>query len=640
MSKTGSKLIWKLSGGVLGLLALLAILIAANVVLRAMPLRQDLTEARLFTLSEGTRHILRNLDAPVVLKFFFSRSAPQTPPPLKNFAQQVEDLLHEYRLAAGGKVSVEIYDPKPDSEAEEWAERYGVSGQNSGMMEPALFCGLTAVKGDIYETMPFLDPRQEELLEYNITRLIARAANPKKTAVGVMSSLPVMGVRAFPYAMPGQPQPKNLPPWVALQDLGKDYDTRQVPVTAEQIDDDINVMIVIHPKNLSAKTLYALDQFVLRGGRLLAFVDPLCLAEAMNPDLAAPPARPFSELTKLTEAWGVKYEPDKVVADLEAATRVRRNDNAIDDSPVFLSLRQDNIDGQDVITAPLEGLIMPGAGAFAGSGPAGLTISALLASSPQAQLINPMTAQLGSEAIRRDFQAALKKMSLAVRLQGKFKTAFPEGAPQETAAAEDKEQKKDEPKPPAPPLKESAAPTTVILVGDVDLLYDAFAVQELNLFGVRAYQPVNDNINFFINAVDNLAGSAELARVRARGQFERPFDRVIALQRQAQEKWLRQERALQKELAATQERLAALQSQKDKNQKFILSPEQEEEIKHFRAEQMKTQRALKQVRKNLREGIERLGAIVKAINILLVPAGVAAAGLIFAWYRRARTKNA
>lgn len=641
MSANRFKTILQLSGGALGLLALLAILIAVNVMLGNIHLRKDMTEDKVFTLSEGTRNILAKLDAPVTIKYFFSRSSAEMPIPLKTFAQQVEDLLKEYRIASGGKLIVETYDPKPDSDAEEWAERYGVRGQNLGMLEPSVYFGIVAMKGDAYETIPFIDPRSEQMLEYNITRMIARVANPKKPVVGIMSSLPVMGVRAFPYAMPGQPRPKSQPPWAAFQDLNKDYDVRQLPESVSEIDPDVNVLLVIHPKGLSDKTLYALDQFVMRGGRLMAFLDPFCLCSAMNPD-TADPSKPFSDLNRLTDAWGIKYEAEKVVADLEAATRVRRGDNAVDDNPVFLSLRQDNLDGSDIITASLESLVLPGAGAFSGGGSESLNVASLLVSSPQSQLVAAMMAQMGSEAIRRDFQAGLKRMNLAVRLQGRFKTAFPDGAPLDPAAdkAKDKDKKPEEEKAEKPSLKESATPTTVILVADVDMLYDAFAVQELSLFGARAYQPMNDNLNFFLNALDQLAGGADLAKIRSRGRFDRPFDRVIALQRSAQEKWLVKERELQKQLESTRERLEALQSQKDKNQKYILSPEQQEELNRFRQEQAKTQRELKQVRKNLREGIEQLGVKIKIANILLIPALVAGAGLAFAWFRRSRTKSA
>ncbi|MFA7160435.1 MAG: Gldg family protein [Kiritimatiellia bacterium] len=637
MSATGFKTVLKASGGAMGLLALLVILVALNMLAGGFHLRKDFTEDKIYTLSEGTQSALKKLDAPVTVKFFFSRSSAETFLPLKNFAQQVEDLLKEFRLASQGNIVLEFYDPKPDSDAEEWAERYGLLGQNQGLADAPLYCGLVASKGDQFEAIPFVDPSSEDLLEYNIIRMVTRVANPVKPVIGVMSSLPVMGIRSFPYAMPGQPPPRNQPPWAALQELSRDYEVRQVNPAAEEIDSDISVMVVIHPKQASDATLFALDQFVLRGGRLVAFVDPLCMCEAMNPDMAQNPSRPFSDLKKLTDAWGISYEPDKVVADLDAATRVRRNDNSIDDSPVFLSLRRENIDLNDVVTAPLENMILPGAGAFGGTAAPGLSLSALFQSSAQSELASSMMAQFGSEAIRRDFRAGLKRLNIAVRLQGNFITAFPEGSPKAEAgkdAEKEKEQKAGQAF-----LKESAKPSTVILVADADLLYDTFAVQELNLLGTRVFQPMNDNINFFVNAVDNMAGSGDLAKIRSRGRYGRPFDRVVALQRQAQEKWLAKERDLQQRLDATRERLESLQSQKDKNQKFILSPEQEKEINTFRQEQAKTQRELKQVRKSLREGIERLGIKVKAVNILLVPLLVAAAGLAFAWFRRSSIRS-
>ncbi|MFH1968682.1 MAG: Gldg family protein [Verrucomicrobiota bacterium] len=640
--------LWKFTGSLVGLLALLAILIAVNLLLSRVRMRTDLTEEKLYTLSEGTRAVLKSLDGHVTLKFFFSGGASEVPMPLKNFARQVEDLLEEYELASAGKVLVETYDPKPDSDAEEWAQRYGLVGEQLGITDSALYLGLVAVKGDTHSVLPFLDPRNEKMLEYNITRMIARVANPKKPVVGILSSLPVMGVRSFPYAMPGQPLPKNQPPWVAFQDLNKDYAVRQLPAETDAIDPAIDVLIVVHPKAISEKTQYAIDQFILRGGHLLAFIDPLCLADAMNQDTAMGMgmgmARPMSDLGRLPAAWGITYEPDKVVADLSASTRVQRGDNTIEDNPVFLSLRNANINGQDIITSSLESLGLPIAGAFSGTGVEGLSVSSLLMSSDQSALISAMAVQMGAETIRREFKSGLKRLNLAIRLQGKFKTAFPQGKPKAAPDPAKKDPAKSEKEPAkpedtTPALKESAKASTVILVADVDMLYDAFAVQALPIFGQHVFQPLNDNVNFFANAVEQLSGSADLAKIRARGRFDRPFERVQDLQSEAQQRWMMQERALQEQLASTQERMESLQSKKDKNQRYILSAEQEQEIAKFKQEQIKTQRELKQVRKNLREGIEELGVKVKAINILAMPMLVCLAGLAFGWYRRQQTKK-
>ena len=635
--------IWKLSGSLVGLLALLAILIAVNILLSRVRVRADLTEGKLYTLSEGTRAVLKSLDGPVTLKFFFS-SGPEAPMPLTHFARQVEDLLQEYELVSGGKVRIETYDPEPDSDAEEWAQRYGLIGEQLGMMNFALYMGLVAVKGDIHSVLPFLDPRNEERLEYNITHLIVRVANPKKPVVGILSSLPVMGVRSFPYALPGQPLPKNQPPWVTFQDLNKDYDVRQLPADTDAIDPAIDVLIVVHPKNTSAKTFYAIDQFILHGGRLLAFIDPLCLADAMNQETARGMTPPMSDLGPLTAAWGITYEHDKVVADLAASTRVQRDDNTIEDNPVFLSLGNFNIDRKDIITSSLESLGLPAAGAFAGTGMEGLSVGSLLVSSKQSALISAMIAQMGAETIRRQFKSGLKRLNLAVRLQGKFKTAFPQGKPKATPNPQKNDPAKSakepvKPEDTMPSLKESIKASTVILVADVDMLYDAFAVQEIPILGQRVFQPLNDNINFFANAVEQLSGNADLGQIRARGRFDRPFDRVQELQRKAQQRWMTQERALQEQMASTQARLESLQSNKDKSQRYILSSEQEQEIAKFKQQQIKIQRELKQVRRNLRKGIEELGMKVKTINILAVPALVCLAGLAFGWYRRQRVKR-
>lgn len=625
--------IWKFTGSLVGLLALLAILIAVNILLSRARARVDLTEEKLYTLSEGTRTVLKSLDGPVTLKFFFSGGAPEVTIPLNNFAQEVEYLLKEYELASGGKVMIETYDPKPDSDAEEWAQRYGLAGEQTEAANGTLYLGLVAVKGDANTVLPFLDPRNETMLEYNITRIITRVANPTKPVVGILSSLPVMGVRSFPYAMPGQPRPKNQPPWVAFNDLDKNYEVRQLPVETDAIDPAIDVMIVVHPKAISEKTQYAIDQFILRGGRLLAFIDPLCLADAMNNQEASMGmAPPMSDLGRLTAAWGITYEPDKVVADLLASTRVQRSDNTIEDNPVFLSLRNSNINGQDIITSSLESVGLPVAGAFSGTGTEGLSVGALLVSSDQSALISAMAVQMGTEAIRHEFKSGLKRLNLAIRLQGKFKTAFPQGKPKATPGQEKKDPAKPEDTTPA--LKESTKASTVILVADVDMLYDTFAVQEMPIFGQRVFQPLNDNINFFANAVEQLSGSADLGQIRARGRFDRPFDRVQELQSEAQQHWMMQERALQEQLASAQEKLESLQSKKDKSQRYILSAEQEQEIAKFKQEQIKTQRELKQVRKNLREGIEALGVKVKVINILAVPVLICLAGLAFGWHRR------
>ncbi|MBI3987438.1 MAG: GldG family protein, partial [Lentisphaerae bacterium] len=336
-----------LTGSVSGLLALLAVLFAVNFMLVPVRARLDMTDGKLYTLSDGSRAIMAKLAYPVTLKLFFNGSSPDMPAPLKTFARQVEDLVREYASASNGKIIVEKYDPAPDSDAEEWAQRYGLSRQELGLGGPSIVLGLVAECGSVQACIPFFDPRADDLLEYNISRLIYRVANPKKPVVGVLSSLPVTGMKSIPMMMQRMP---SKPAWVAFQQLAEDNDIREVAADTDKIDPSLDLLIVVHPKNLTDKTLYALDQFVLRGGRLLAFVDPMSLVDRMAGNPEQMPGMPNynSQLNRLIGTWGFSFEPMKLVADLEASTGIRTSETEADESPVFLSLKGQNVNPQDI----------------------------------------------------------------------------------------------------------------------------------------------------------------------------------------------------------------------------------------------------------------------------------------------------
>jgi ABC-type uncharacterized transport system involved in gliding motility auxiliary subunit len=576
--------------------------------------------------------VLHKLDRTVTLKFYFNRSAQEVPIPLKTFARQVEDLLREYQLAGGGRIVVEpTHDPKPDSDDEDWAQRFGIAGQPLGLSGVNLYLGLVAVCGDQQAAIPFIDPRNEQSLEYNITRLIYRLGQRKRPVVGVLSSLSVLGTPPMPFMMPGQ-RPESQPPWVAFQTLKEDYDVREVSPSAESIDADLDALIVVHPKDLPDRMLYALDQFVLRGGRLIAFLDPFCVMDNQADPSAGQFGMPTraSNLQRLLAAWDVSYNPSKLAADQDAATYLRGRGNQVEQSYVYLSLRPANLSRKDVLTASLETMVMPLAGSLSCVSTDKVKVTPLLTTSEKAQESDAMLAQFDSAAIRRGFKSGLKPLTLALRLQGTLSTAFPEGAPGagDTNAPASAEST----------LKESATPSTVVLVADVDLLHDQFTVEQMPaFFGMNMSQPANDNISFLLNTVEQMAGSADLIGIRSRGTTARPFQRVLALERLAQEQWLEQERSIEEKLQATQQRLSELESQKDEKQRFIMSPEQQKEIERFREDTRKYRLQLRDVRRSLREGIERLGVRVKLVNILLMPALVVAAGVGFALVRRSRS---
>jgi len=641
MKKEKADILARTVGGAAGLVLLAVILVAANSILGNLRVRADLTEHKLYTLSEGTRNILGELDSNVTLKFFFNSSSPEVPSVLKNYARQVEDLLREYRIASGRRITIETFDPRPDSDAEEWAERYGLPSQQIGMLGPRLYLGLVAVAGDTEATIPVLDPRLESLLEYHITRLIYRVGHPEKPVIGIMSSLPVLGTRAPQYPIPGQPAPPSQPAWLAFQDLEEDYELRELPLSTEEIPGDVRALVVVHPKDLSPATQFAIDQFVLGGGHVLAFLDPASLAET---EMAGPApfgrGRKGSDLGNLLGVWGVRYRPAMVVADVNAASRVRGAQNRVESSPVWLSLRAANVSRDDLLTSQLESIMMPYAGAFADDTNEDLEFSPLITTSERVGVVGAMSAQFGTEAVRRDFKPESAPLHLAVRLSGKFTTAFPNGnpagdEPERGAEKEDAKDEKDEDeKEEETSLKEGES--LVILVGDSDMLFDRFCVQQIDFFGFAAHQPMNNNLDLLANAVEQVSGSSDMVSIRSRGEFNRPFDLVLRLEQEARREWQAKEDSLSEKLRETQRQLRQLQSEKDQSQRFILSARQRDAIKGFREEEHRIKQELKQVRKNLRSNIERLGATVKALNIALMPLVVSLVGVSYGLFRRRR----
>ena len=627
MSATTNKAFARIGTGAAGLALLLVIIAAANLIISNLRLRVDMTGEKLYTLSHGSRAILKQLPGDVVLKFYFSSSSAEMPMGLKTYANQVQDLLKEYEIAGKGHVVLEAYDPKPDSDSEEWAQRYGVEPQQTSPFGQPVYFGLVAVCGENEQVLPGFNPRTEATLEYDITRLITRVAWPEKPVVGVLSSLPVLGGAQNPMMMMRR-QPRD-EGWTAFKDLRKDYTVREVKPDAEEIEPDVKTLVVIHPKELSDKTLFAIDQFVLRGGRLIVCVDPFSVADfeanqqnQMMMQMGGGGASP-STLGKLFDAWGIAFDTAKVVADLSCATKLNNGNGGVEDNPAFLSLEPANLTKSDLLTAQLSQVMMPFAGALSANTPKELTFTPLITTSKDnACLIDQMNAQFGMSAMRAQLKPDGTQRVLAGRLQGTFKTAFPKGL-------EGGDTNK------VSNLLTSGT-STVMIFGDTDFLNDRFCVQMMNtLFGNIA-QPINDNLTLFGNTVEQFAGRQELIGVRSRGQFNRPFVKVDALEAKAMKKWQSEEERLEAALQETQQRLSALQQKKTGTERLILSKEQQTELEQFRRTQAETRKQLKNVRKNLNSEIESLGLTLKVANIALVPLFVIGFGIFHGLQRRIR----
>ena len=605
-----------------GAVLVLVILVLLNVLFARTPWRVDATEGGLYSLSDGTRTILSNLKQDVVIKVFYSKHVVNIPSHVKTFAQRVVDFLSEYEHYGKGRIKVEVIDPKPDSEEEEWAIKYGIKAISLPGGEQ-VYLGLVALSADHEAVIPFIDPNQETRLEYDITRTISRVEMTKRLKIAIYSSLPIFGAPNMPMGGPQQ----SAPPWFFIEELGKTYDLIRVAPDADRIDPEANLLLLFHPRGMSDALTYAVDQYVLGGGNAIVFADPLSLLD--DPRMGAGGSIP----ERLLKAWGVTMPEGKAVADYTYATRLRNRDNQVENNPMWLSVPAAGFSVDNLITVNLESMLMPIAGAIETLPDTPYHVEPLIVSSPNNQLVDAFAHNLDVEALRQDFKPSGIVRNLAVRISGKFKTAFPDGKPKsaaETGAAGDGSGTAAA----AAPLKEGKAESVVVVVGDSDLLYDGYYLSKQNFLGFTVSNIFNDNLNFLLNTAEMLTGNPALISIRSRGTFERPFTRVQTLEQKAQDRWLDREQALVRQAKETNDKLRMLEQQKDASQHAILSEAQEQEIAHFQEEKLKINRELKVVRRNLRADIERLGATIKFINIFLVPLLIGIGGIIFAIIRR------
>jgi len=619
-----------------GIVVMLAIVIAVNVITAVKPVRVDLTQEKAYTLSAGTRAVLKKLDTPVKIRFYCTQSENATAETvfLKSYARQVEDLLHEYKQAAGKNLVIEKYDPQPDSDAEDSARLDGLEPRTvSG--EDRYYLGLSVALADQTVALPFLDPDRERQLEYDITRAISRVFTSEKPVVGVMSALPVFGESANPVLMQ-MSQQQGAPAWTLIDQLKQDYTVRQVEMTADKIDDDIKVLMVIHPKEISDQAQYAIDQFVLRGGRLIAFLDPQsALSSRQQNPMSGEPGGASSTLDKLLKAWGLQFDTGKVVADLNYKMQLRGRDGQPTEAPAFLALTAEAVNTNDAATSQISDVWLPLCGAFTGEPAAGLQETVLLQSSKESALVDGMMAGMGGSSILNGFKPSGVNYKLAVRLTGKFKTAFPEGKPADRSAAEGTNQVA---KAAGDSLKESKADGWVVLFGDSDLLADDFSLRKTDSpFGTMVSE-MNQNLDLAQNIIEQMAGDSDLIGVRSRAALSRPFTLIRKMEAEAEAKGQAKIDELQQSLQDAQQRLGELQQQKqDKDQRFILSPEQKAEIENFRKKQGEVSKELKQAQKDLRKEVVSTENRLTWLNILAMPLGVTAAGIGIAVIKRKKT---
>ena len=597
-----------------GLVALFLILVAVYYLITRVPSRiADLTDGRLYTLSDGTKQVLRDLQSPVRLKLYISQGE-SVPVPLRSFAQRFEDLVREFKAVAGPNLIVERYNPKPDSEEEDAAQLDGVDPQQL-MTGEQFYLGASVSQLERKQVLPNIAPQRERLLEYDLIRAIARVAQPERPKIGLMSGLPVLGEKFNPFTR------QSSDPWYLALELKREFEVQEVPMRLKEIPKEINVLLLIHPRDISPETEYALDQFVLRGSKLIAFVDPYAYFD-QSPTMPGMPPQPgsSSSLPTLFKAWGVDMPQGKVVSDV-----VFGSGSGARYTPTVLTLNRTAFSRDDIVTGSIETLLYAFGGAFEVKGKE-LKVTELLKSSPNSMLVEgPEVTKSGDDATR-NFKPSGNPMPLAIRLTGKFKTAFPEGI-----------KEKDKPVPNTPVLRESSAENSVILVADVDMLADGAAVDVQDVFGRRVVVPSNGNLAFALGMVEQFAAGDALVSLRSRTASFRPLTVVRELEAEAQKQYFGKIRGLEEELQKTTARLQELQKSQGAKSGQLMSPEQQAELDRFRKQVAETRIALKEVRKNLRQDAEALVFWTKVANIALMPLLVALIGLLVAMVRRSRT---
>ena len=603
-----------------GLAALFLLLVAFNYLASTAAVRADLTEGRLYTLSGGTKKVLKNLQAPVKVKLYVT-TGEAMPVQLRSYAQRVEDLVREFKSAAGANLVIEKYNPRPDSEEEDAAQLDGMEPQQLASGEQ-FYLGLAVSQLDRKQPIPVLSPARERLLEYDLIRAIARAGAAERPRIGLMSGLPVLGERFNPMTR------QSSEPWVLANELRRDFEVKQVNMTAQEIDKDLNVLLLIHPRDIDEKVEYALDQFVLRGGKLIAFVDPYAyFDQTPGPIPGMPGMASSSTLPRLFKAWGVEMEP-KVVADVVFASGGGQRY-----TPTVLSLNRTAFARDDVVMAQIETLLYAFGGAFSVKPAEGLAVSELVKSSPNSMLVDTAQATVSGDGATKSFQPGGKNMPLALRLSGKFKTAFPEGRPVEKTA---------KPKPAPAPAGLTEGTGAVVLVADVDMLQDGAAVDVQEVFGRRVVVPSNGNLALALGLVEQLAAGDDLLSLQSRAAAYRPLTVVREMEAEAQAQYFGKIKELEDELQKTTENLQKLQKGSGAGAKGaqILSPEQQAELENFRKKVAETRKTLKDLRKNLRQDSERLVFLTKVANIALMPILVALLGIVIALLRRRQQARA
>ena len=587
----------------------------------------DLTENKLFTLSQGTKEVVKAIDEPLTFRFYYSNKFGEISPVHGNYAKRVQEFLEQLELISNGKIQLKVIHPAPFSVEEDEAVKMGIQGVPLDQSAEMGYFGLAANNStDDRKSIPFFNPQREQFLEYDLTRIVFELASPKKKKIGLITGLLLEADPLLQYK-----------PWPVIEQITQFFEIQSIDSSTKVIPEDIELLLLVHPRVNSEAFRYAIDQFVMRGGRILAFLDPQNETAQMSP--RTPPGAGSSDLKKLFDTWGIEFDPDKFVGDRTAAVRVSAKVGGQDVIADYLSynvFQNRSLNQEDVITAQLNTIQLASAGHLALKKDSELTMTPLLTTSTQSQHIDAelVRGEIDPQKILNQYKSDNRSFTIAARFSGRVKSTFPEGPPPPEKSDKDSNDKSKKPLPPH--LNESNKDLNMIVFADTDLLTSRFWVREQDFFGQRIQVPVSNNADFLVNSLENLSGSQALISLRSRGLSIRPFYRIRDLATAAEGKYRSTEQTLSAKLKDLQKKISGLQTSDKADTNIVLTSEQSKAFQNFRIEMLGVRKKLREVQHNLRKDIENLDTTLKILNIWTVPVIVTVLAGILAIIRRRR----
>ena len=624
----------------IGLLVLGLVLV--NYLASSVPVRIDATAESIYSLSEGTRRMLGKIEEPVSVDLYFSKDASGLPIAYKNYAARVQEMLRQYVRAARGKVTLNVIHPRPDTPEEEKATAAGLTPQVAQQGGEQFFFGLIVTQADQQKTIAAFTPQREQFLEYDLSKLIYSVQQLDKRKLGLITSLPLQGTSPqemqMMMMMRRQPQPSQ----TVMTELEQSFRIVTVESSANELPGDLDALMVVHPQGLSTKLQFAIDQFILGGKPVFLALDPSSqhFKRQGNPQqmmMGGGAQNVTSDLPSLLGAYEISYDSQKVVGDLENATQVQTGGGNLARFPVWLSLAgRQSFNSKSMATAQLNSVMFIESGSVSQKTGGSLTFTPLVETSSQTGDMPSMMLQFAQpDDVAKQITPSGRK-TIAALVTGKFKTAFPDGMPSDTPPpAGSSEPKKEEKKSDLPGLKESKATSTLFVIADTDWLFDDYSVRKFNFFGQTAAQPINDNLAFAANTVEFLGGSQDLISIRGKGTSLRPFEVVRKMEAEAQKQYQSKLTELDGRLQQVQTKLSELQGKKGEGNRLVATPEMAKAIEDFQKQQAKMRGERREIRRALREDIDRLENRLLVLNLLATPVLVGAFGF---WFYRNRRK--